>query len=189
MIAAVAANRRKTMEIKKPTLRAIDPKIFEQFETLRPETDASQIASEINKKVALKQKLEDVKEYLRNNDVKSSINELLEGNQTLREQKTQLHPRGSRVLDVFESGNKLSEIEQTQSRIEEERKAAVVNLVGSSVGAAASFGMGAGAYASAGAASAKQEEASSDDSKIKSESKKAQSELEIFQARIRKLLA
>lgn len=179
------------MEIKKPTSQAIDPKIFEKFEIgIRSanSTEASQIASQIENRTALKEKLRDIKTYLNNNDA-SGINELLDGNQTLTEQKTKVHLRGSRVLDVFESGNKLSEIDQTQSRIEEERKAAVVNLVGSSVAAAASFGMGAGAYASAGGASAKQAEASSDDSKTKPESKKAQGEVEIFQARIRKLLA
>lgn len=179
------------MEIKKPTSQAIETKIFEQFEagiSSANTTEASQIASRINNRAALQQKLGDVVTYLRNSDA-SGINELLDGNQTLTEQKTKVHLRGSRVLDVFESGNKLSEIDQTQSRIEEERKAAVVNLVGSSVAAAASFGMGAGGYASAGGASAKQAEASSDDSKTKPESKKAQGEVEIFQARIRKLLA
>jgi hypothetical protein len=53
--------------------------------------------------------------------------------------------------DKFELKN--TEIAQTESRIEKEREAAVVNLVGSAAAAAASFGMGA-AGAGAGAAGA-----------------------------------
>ncbi len=96
------------MEIKKPTSQAIETKIFEEFETPMTEiasanaTEASQIASQIDNRVALKQSIGDVKAYLRNSDA-SGINELLEGNQTLEaERQTPVHP--SQVFqDSFET--------------------------------------------------------------------------------------
>ena len=98
MIAAVAATGGKQMEIKKPTLPAIETKIFEESETLMSgigsanTTKASEIASRINNRNALQKKLGDVLAYARNNDA-SGINELLDGNQTLgTERKTPLHP-------------------------------------------------------------------------------------------------
>ncbi len=80
------------MEIKKPTSQPIETKIFEESETLMSgigsanTTKASEIASLINNRNTLQKKLGDVLAYARNNDA-SGINELLEGNQTLTEQK------------------------------------------------------------------------------------------------------
>jgi hypothetical protein len=89
------------------------------------------------------------------------------------------------TLESLKEAKKAEEMEQTKSRIDIERKAAIVNLVGSSVAAAASFGMGA-----AGTAAGSALEAADDSKKSESEiESKKQSDVDVFKARIRKLLA
>ncbi|HEY7162207.1 MAG TPA: hypothetical protein VH815_13155 [Acidobacteriota bacterium] len=75
------------MEIKRPTPQGIDTKIFEEFEPFASPENGSQVANEINNRTALKQKINDVEVWARNNDA-SGINDLLEKNQTITEQKS-----------------------------------------------------------------------------------------------------
>jgi hypothetical protein len=185
MIAAVAATGGR-MEIRRTTSQTIETKILEGSETLIPgssanSTDASEIATGINNRTALHKKLGDVAALARNNDA-SDINELLEGNQTLGTKlKKPAHP--SQVFqDKFE-------IKQTESKIEKEREAAIVNFVSSAVGAAASFGMGAGGAGASAGAAASAGEAPEQSKRVESEVKKSQSELELFRAKVHKLLA
>lgn len=175
------------MEIKKPTSKSIDPRIFENFEIgIRStnSTEASQIASQINNRVALQQKLRDIETYVKNKDA-SGFSELLEGNQTIGEQKTPSR-QNSRMKDAFE--DKHSEIEQTKSRIEEEKKAAYVQFVLSCAGAAAAFATGAGATG-AGAAASDSSSVTDDSKKPESKAEIEKSDDEIFKLKMRRLLA
>jgi ribosomal 50S subunit-associated protein YjgA (DUF615 family) len=74
------------MEIRKPTLQGIQLSEI----GLANQEKGSEIASRINNENALKQQVRDVVAYARNNDA-NGINELLENNQTLTNQKTQVH--------------------------------------------------------------------------------------------------
>jgi hypothetical protein len=151
------------MEIKKPTSQGIQLAEI----GLANQEKASQIADRINNRNALQKTIGDVIAVARNNN-SSGINELLESNQTLAEHMA-----------------KSSEMDQTKSKIEKEKQAAFTNFVFSSAGAAVGTAMGS----AGGAAASTEESASSDNSKREPERMKTQSDIEIFQARIRKLLA
>jgi ABC-type transporter Mla subunit MlaD len=96
------------MEIKKPTPPGIEIKIFEEFESFAPQQNASQTASDINDRLELKKKLNDVITYARTNDA-SEINDLLEKNQTITEQKGIQIQVGQ---NIFETTNSTDEASQ-----------------------------------------------------------------------------
>jgi hypothetical protein len=82
------------MEIKKPTPQAIQGNLLQEFEAFMPDirstNNAEEKASQIQREVAMKKEIRDVKAAARNNDA-SGINEMLEANQTLTDQKIQVH--------------------------------------------------------------------------------------------------
>jgi len=94
------------------------------------------------------------------------------------------------ISSFAEAIKKENEIQQSKSKIEEEKKAAIVNFVSSAIAAAASFGMGA-AGSGAGAVAAAEGETSNDSKKLESESieSKKNSEIQLLKSRLRKLQA
>jgi hypothetical protein len=91
--------------------------------------------------------------------------------------------------EIVKNASKQQEIKETESKIEKEKEAATVNFVGSAVAAGAAFGMGAGGAAASAGAAASTGEAPEQSKKVESEITKFQSELELFKAKVHKLLA